>query len=192
MEEDITVRFADEQDAEALLAIYAPYVRDTAVSFEYEVPSAEEFSRRIGTTLGRYPFLVAERGGEPLGYAYAGPFKDRPAYDWAVETSVYVRQDLRRRGVGRTLYDSLERLLDAQGILNMEACIACPNGPDARLSADSIAYHEHMGFRLVGRFSQCGHKFGRWYDMAWMEKVIGEHVADQPAVHPIGEFRNLA
>lgn len=190
--DDVTVRFASEQDAGTLLAIYAPYVTDTAVSFEYEVPSVEAFARRIATTLERYPFLVAERGGRPVGYAYASPFKERPAYDWAVETSVYVRKDLRRQGVGRMLYDSLERLLSAQGILNMEACIACPIGADEHLTGDSIAYHEHMGFRLVGRFSQCGHKFDRWYDMAWMEKIIGEHVAEQPGVHPVGEFRNPA
>ena len=102
------IRIATAEDAEALLAIYAPYVRDTAITFEYRVPSLEEFRRRIEATLEKYPYLALEDGGEILGYAYAAPFKERAAYDWAVETTIYLRPDARGKGCGRTLYEALE------------------------------------------------------------------------------------
>ncbi len=186
--EQILVRAASPADAAELLAVYAPYVERTAITFEYDVPSEQEFAGRIRRTLERYPYLVAERGGRILGYAYAGPFKERAAYGWAVETTVYVRQDCRRSGVGRLLYDALERTLAAQHILNLNACIAWPEQEDAYLTRDSISFHERLGYRLVGRFHKCGYKFGRWYDMAWMEKLIGEHKAEMPPVIPFPEL----
>ena len=169
------VRVATPDDAPALLALYAPYVRDTAITFEYEVPSVEEFRARIEGVLARYPYLVAERDGAPVGYAYAGPFKERAAYDWAVETSLYVARGLTRTGVGGALHAALESCLRAQGILNMEACIAVPSRPDHYLTRNSVEFHEHLGYRMVGEFKKCGCKFGRWYDMAWMELEIGHH-----------------
>lgn len=186
----VRIRTAREADAEELLSIYAPYVLDTAITFEYEVPSIEEFRRRIRDTLLRYPYLVAEdeQSGVLLGYAYASVFHARPAYDWAVETSIYVRRDRRKTGAGRLLHDALERALKAQGILNMNACIACPPqgslpGDNAiHLDRNSIEFHAHMGYRLVGTFYQCGYKFHQWYDMVWMEKLIGEHLVDQPPI----------
>lgn len=184
---EYTIRAAAPEDAAALLTIYAPYVAETAVTFEYDVPTEAEFSRRIARTLERYPYLAAERRGELLGYAYAGPFKERSAYDWAVETTVYVRRDERRRGVGRALYGALERCLGAQGILNLNACVACPEREDEYLTRDSIEFHRRMGYRTVGEFRQCGYKFGRWYNMVWMEKHIGEHRADQPPVRAFPE-----
>lgn len=185
---DPVIRTAAAADAPALRAIYAPYVRDTAVSFEWEVPSEEEFRDRLVRTLARYPYLVAERDGVPVGYAYAGPFQERAAYGWAAELSVYVRQDCRRQGLGRRLYAELERDLGAMGILNLEACVAYPAAPDAHLTDASIRFHEALGFRRVGEFSQCGYKFGRWYDMVWLEKLIGAHRTDQPPVVP---FRSV-
>ncbi len=175
------IRAASEQDAPALLKVYAPYVEHTAITFEYEVPTAEEFAARIRRTLERYPYLVAERDGEILGYAYVSSFHDRPAYDWAVETSIYVNREKKRMGVGRALHDALERVLSAQGILNLNACIACPRGEqDEYLTDDSIRFHKHLGYRMVGEFDQCGYKFGRWYNMVWMEKHIGKHRENQP------------
>lgn len=176
----ITIRTAAPRDAAALLAIYAPYVEKTAITFEYDVPSPQEFEGRIARTLRRYPYLVAEAGGRPAGYAYAGPFQERAAYGWAAEASVYVRWDARWQGIGKALYRALERCLAAQGILNLNACIACPTGEDPYLDRNSIGFHRHMGYRLVGEFRQCGCKFGRWYNMAWMEKHIGAHPADPP------------
>lgn len=184
-EDGLHIRPAAPGDAAALLRIYAPYVRETAVTFEYDVPTREEFAARIAGTLTRYPCLVAERDGQPAGYAYAGAFKARPAYDWAVETTVYVDRAQRRGGVGRRLYGALERALSAQGILNLNACIACPaEEPDPYLTGDSAAFHRRMGYRLAGRFTQCGFKFGRWYDMIWMERLIGPHTSSAPPVRP--------
>lgn len=185
---DLTVRVAQVEDAPALAEIYAPYVRDTAITFEYEAPSAREFAERMRHTLEFYPYLVAERDGVPVGYAYAGTFKGRPAYDWAVETSIYVAQGHAGEGIGRALHDALEACLRAQGVLNMYACIAVPNGPDsAALTRNSEHFHAHMGYRLVGEFYQCGFKGGTWYNMVWMEKMLGEHRPNQPPARPFAE-----
>lgn len=187
-ERQIKIRIAAEADAAKLLEIYRPYVEQTAITFEYEVPSVEEFAQRIRHVLKQYPYLVAERNGEPVGYAYAGPFKERAAYDWAVETSVYVRQDQRRTGVGKILYEALEKMLARQNILNVNACIAVPETEDAHLSRNSVEFHTHMGYRLVGEFYQCGYKFDTWYNMVWMEKFLGEHPVPPKAVRPFAEF----
>jgi len=157
-------------DAAELLSIYAPYVENTAVSFEYEVPTLEEFKERIRNISSKYPYLKVVENGQILGYAYANSFKMRKAYDWSVETTIYLRQDCRRRGIGRALYEQLEQSLKNMGILNMNACIASPKEEDEYLTNDSPRFHEAMGFELVGRFHNSGHKFNRWYDMAWMEK----------------------
>lgn len=159
----ITIRMAEESDAQALLAIYAPYVEKTAVTFEYEVPTVLEFKNRIASTLKRYPYLAAIRDGHILGYAYASAFKERAAYDWAVETSIYVSEGARRTGAGSLLYEALEDYLKRQNVINVNACIAYPN-------PGSIAFHEKYGYRTVGHFTKCGYKLGQWWDMVWMEK----------------------
>ncbi len=184
MEKDCKIRVAVPEDAEALLRIYAPYVEKTAITFEYDVPTAREFAGRIEKTLKRYPYLVAEEDGEILGYACAHAFHERAAYDWAVETTVYVAENAKRRGLGKRLYGALEQALAVQNILNLNACIAYPAGEDPYLTRDSVEFHQRLGYRVVGRFSQCGYKFDRWYDMVWMEKHIGIHTAAQPAVKP--------
>jgi L-amino acid N-acyltransferase YncA len=175
----ITIRTATLSDAQALLNIYSPYVEHTAITFEYDVPSVEEFASRIKNTLQKYPYLVAEKNGRLLGYAYASPFHERPAYDWAVETSIYVDQNIKHQGIGRRLHDALEDALRSQGILNMNACIAYPPEEDEYLDKNSVEFHTHMGYRLVGEFYKCGYKFHRWYNMVWMEKLIGNHLSDQ-------------
>ena len=186
----ILLRVASPQDAPALLDLYAPYVRKTAITFEYQVPSVEEFSQRISHTLQKYPFLAAEKDGHLIGYAYAGSFHARPAYDWAVETSIYVDRLCCKKGVGRLLHDALQAALFTQGICNMNACIACPAGEtDKYLTRNSLQFHAHMGYRLVGEFSACGYKFGRWYNVAWMEKHIRPHLTNQPPVLPFFEIR---
>lgn len=186
--DDLKIRIAAAQDAEGLLGIYAPYVEKTAITFEYEVPTVEEFAGRICRTLENYPYLVAEIGGKIVGYVYAGAFKGRPAYDWAVETTIYVDRNRKKMNIGRGLYEALEQVLKAQNILNLNACIACPVEEDEYLTKDSIKFHEHLGYRLVGEFRQCGYKFDRWYNMVWMEKHIGEHTQNQPPVIP---FRDI-
>ena len=177
------IRSAEVADAEALLAIYRPYVEDTAVTFEYDVPLPAAFACRIGETLKKYPYLVLEDAGEILGYAYAGAFKDRPAYDWAAETTIYLRQDARGKGYGRRLYTALEEALQARGVLNAYACIAYTETEDAYLTNSSQRFHQRMGYALAGRFRQCGYKFGRWYDMIWMEKFLGDHGASPRPFH---------
>ncbi len=184
MGKDCEIRVATTEDAEALVRIYAPYVEKTAITFEYDVPTVREFAGRIEKILKRYPYLVAEEDGEILGYAYAGSFHERAAFGWAVETSVYIAETAKRRGLGKRLYDALEQALAAQNILNLYASIAYPIREDPYLTRDSVEFHQRLGFELVGRFSRCGYKFGRWYDLVWMEKHIGDHVAIQPAVKP--------
>ncbi|MCH4193210.1 MAG: GNAT family N-acetyltransferase [Butyrivibrio sp.] len=185
---EIRIRTAMESDAEKLLAIYAPYVEKTAITFEYEVPSAGEFAGRIAHVLKRYPYLVAERDGEAIGYAYVSPFHERAAYDWAVETSIYLRQDMKRMGIGSTLYTELEEILRRMNILNLNACIAYPETEDEYLTRASVKFHQKSGYNMVGEFHQCGYKFGRWYNMVWMEKIIGMHLEHQPAVIPFSEL----
>ena len=188
---NIKIRIASTLDAKALLEIYAPYVKNTAITFEYEVPSLEEFEKRICHTKERYPYLVAEADGDILGYAYASAFHERAAYDWAVETSIYIKEDQKKRGIGKMLYEALEKILAEQNILNLNACIAYPKQEDEYLTKNSVAFHQHLGYRLIGEFYQCGYKFGRWYNMVWMEKHIGEHGENPPKVKSFDEVREV-
>lgn len=170
------------KDAGELLNIYAPYVEETAITFEYDVPTTEEFERRISEIAKKYPYLKAVESGEIVGYAYANAFKNRKAYDWSVETTIYVKKDCKRLGIGKALYERLEAALKEMGIYNMNACIASPaqnvkNGEDKHLNDDSFHFHCAMGFSIVGRFHNSGYKLERWYDMIWMEKMIGSHEA---------------
>ena len=171
----MNIRSAEPADAGRLLGIYAYYVENTAVTFEYDIPTEKEFGERIRSTLEKYPFLVLEDGGETVGYAYAGVFKDRAAYSRSCEISIYLDHDKRRRGFGSALYRALEEKLAERGIINVYACIASPLKEDEYLSRDSERFHGALGFVKVGEFHKCGYKFGRWYDMIWMEKFIGPH-----------------
>ena len=172
----IRIREASTEDAARLLEIYAYYVARTAITFEYDVPTVEEFKERIAGIKKRYPYLVIERDGVIEGYAYAGVFKDRAAYDRSCEMTIYLDRNCVHGGLGRKLYEALEEALRRQGMLNLYACIGCPEKPDEYLDFNSAQFHEHLGYRTVGTFHQCGYKFGRWYNMIWMEKMIGEHV----------------
>lgn len=162
------IRTVTPADAPQLLRIYAPYVEDTSITFEYEVPSPEEFAGRIRHILERYPYLAAEEDGTVRGYAYASSFKERAAYDWSVETSIYVRKDAGHRGIGTALYRALEEILAKQNVCNLCACIAYPNPV-------SIAFHEGFGYRTVAHFHASGYKQGAWSDMIWMEKELCPH-----------------
>ena len=168
--QDITIRNASLADAPRILEIYAWYVEHTVITFEYDVPSLEEFEGRMRRTMQKYP--------------YAGPFVGRAAYDWACELTIYLDHDARKHGMGRALYEALADRLQSMGILNLYACIGYPQVEDEYLTRNSAQFHEHLGFALCGTFRNCGYKFGRWYDMVWMEKIIGERKADQPAVQP--------
>ena len=173
--EKIVIRSASVNDAEALLNIYAYYVENTAITFEYKVPTVEEFQQRIANTLKKYPYLVVEKEGMILGYAYAGVFKDRAAYDWSAEVTIYLSPNVTKCGIGRKLYEALETEMKKRGFLNLYACIGYPIEEDEYLTKNSAEFHAHLGYRFVGEFHKCGYKFERWYNMIWMEKLIGEH-----------------
>lgn len=261
-----TFRVARPEDAEALLAIYAPYIEETAITFEYEVPSVEAFRARIAHTLATYPYIVAveEQEGNAgtgrvdgasascldraeanavtghvdgasvssapasgagevteahrtseriIGYAYVGRLHERAAYDWSVETSIYVDRCARKHGLGRQLYERLEAILRAMNIISVNACIAYPGtmnanvadrtrkdlregtadsgvdiGEDPYLNTNSPDFHAHLGYQLVGHFHACAYKFDRWYDMIWMEKWIAPHPAKPEAMIPFPEL----
>lgn len=177
--EEIIIRTATVEDAQGILNVYAPYIEKTAITFEYEVPSLEEFRERIRETLEKYPYLVAEKEGKILGYAYTGTFIGRSACDWAAETSIYLAENQTKLGLGKRLYDAIEEISRKQNVVNLNACIAVPDVEDDHLTNNSARFHEHMGYQMVGKFHKCGYKFGTWYNLIWMEKIIGEHV-DKP------------
>lgn len=179
----LTIRAATEADAAEILEIYAPYVKETAITFEYEVPTLEEFTDRIRQKLNKYPYIVAVADGRIVGYSYASPFRPRAAYDRSVETTIYIHKDFRGKGIGKKLYLLLEEILKAQNIKNLYACIAYPN-------PESIAFHEQLGYKTIGFFSKCGYKLDTWYDMIWMEKFIGEHTADPEPVLPFSAVKS--
>lgn len=187
----IEIRTATPDDAERLLEIYRYYVLNTAISFEYNAPDLEEFRARIVKTLQKYPYLVAEQEGVILGYAYAGPFVGRKAYDWSAEMTVYVSKEVRQHGVGGRLYRALEDALKKMGILNLYARIGYPETDDEYLTKNSAQFHEHMGYALVGTFHKCGYKFNRWYDMICMEKIIGAHEMNQSNVESFAESNGI-
>lgn len=178
----IKIRTATGQDAPALLAIYTPYVEHTAITFEYTVPSPEEFAGRIRHTLENYPYLVAELDGRVVGYAYASAFKSRAAYDWSAETSIYTDRSLQHMGIGTALYTALEELLTRQQICNLCACIAYPNPA-------SIAFHEGFGYRMAAHFTASGYKAGRWHDMVWMEKTLCPHTVPPAPFIPFSKLK---
>lgn len=187
---ELQIRLATTKDAKALLDIYSYYILNTAITFEYTVPTIAEFENRIQTTLKNYPYLVAITNEEIVGYAYASAFKERAAYQWAVETSIYVKHGREKMGIGKVLYQHLESILAKQNITNVNACIAYPSQDhDPHLSKNSVLFHDHLGYQLVGQFHNCAYKFNRWYDMVWMEKVIGLHQPKQPPFIPFASLK---
>lgn len=174
-ENNVTIRQVDISDAPALVEVYRYYVEKTAITYEYDVPSVSEFESRIIAITNKYPFLVVEKDGEIEGYAYTSAFHVRKAYERSAEMSIYLSDKCKGLGLGRKLYEILEDISKKQGITNLYACIGAPEVEDEYLTNNSINFHDHMGYKLIGRFTKCGYKFGRWYDMVWMEKMIADH-----------------
>lgn len=162
---DLHIRDAVSGDTEALLAIYRPFVVETAVSFELEPPPATEFEQRILSAQSKWAWLVAERGGDVLGYAYGSSFRARAAYQWSVETSAYVHGAHLGQGVGKALYVRLLDVLAEKGYCTAYAGITLPNEASIRL-------HKALGFGEVGVFRRAGHKFGRWHDVSWWQREL--------------------
>jgi phosphinothricin acetyltransferase len=172
------IRLAREADAAQMLEIYAPIVRETAISFELEPPTPPEMRARIRDFLEHGAWLVCEYDGRIAGYAYAKRFWPRAAYQWSVEVTVYVHPESHRQGIGRALYTSLFALLKLQGYQKALAIIALPNPA-------SIALHQQFGFVSVGVFHSVGHKFGRWHDVSWWELPLGTFPGDPEPPLPV-------
>lgn len=170
----MTIRLATPADAEAILAIYAPYITGSTITFEYEVPSIVAFTERIQTIQQQLPYLVAEVDGRVLGYAYASKHRDRTAYQWSVESSVYVHPDGHRQGIARSLYIALFDRLRRQGYYNVYAGITLPN-------LKSEAFHQSMGFLPVGIYEHIGYKMGAWHSVAWFQLTLQPYRLDPPA-----------
>jgi len=182
------IRPATSDDAAKLVDIYSYYVVNTAVSFEYEIPSVEDFRGRISNTLKEYPCLVAEEDGEILGYVYASGFHSRMAYKHCAELSIYLNKDERGRGLGRILYNKIEEILLKQNIVSLHACIAIPDGEDEYVTSDSEHFHEKMGFKRVGIHERCGFKFNRWYSIIWMDKEIAPKTTNPNPFVPFSDL----
>ncbi len=183
MKESFIVRLAEEKDHQAILAIYRPFITETAITFEYDVPGRPEFSNKIQSTLEGFPWLVCELGNEVVGYAYASKHRDRAAYQWSTESSVYVRPGLHKKGIGRALYAVLFEILGMQGFVNVYAGITLPN-------AKSEKFHEAIGFRIVGVYPGIGYKLGSWYSVKWMELALSGRQTEPAVPIPFSELRN--
>ena len=181
----LVIRPAQDDDGAAVAAVYAPYVRDTPVSFEIEPPSATVMTERIINTLDALPWLVAERGGEVVGFAYAGKHSQRAAYRWTVDVTVYVRDGERRTGVGRRLYQTLLGTLRQQGFRSAFAEIVLPNPGSARL-------HDAMGFRHIGVHKDIGYKLGRWQDIGYWRLGLSDGTTAPSEPITFGAFRHTA
>lgn len=162
-----TIRSATTHDAASLLAVYTPFVTATAVSFELSPPTVSEFADRIERAVEGWAWLLAEREGRAVGYAYGGPHRARAAYRWSLETSVYVAAEAQGQGVGSTLYKALMPRLAARGYCNAYAAITLPNEA-------SIALHRRTGFEPIGTFKRVGRKFGQWHDVSWWQLKLRE------------------
>jgi L-amino acid N-acyltransferase YncA len=167
----LNIRVAQDSDADQMLAIYAPIVRETAISFELQPPGAEELRGRVRNILSSHVWLVCEEAGTLAGYAYASNFRSREAYQWTAEVTVYVAEDRQRRGIGNALYRSLFEAMRLQGFCSAVAGIALPN--DA-----SVKLHKRFGFQPIGVFERAGYKLGRWHDVGWWRLELQKHVSD--------------
>ena len=170
MEEAVYVRAAAPEDAERLLEIYTPFVisEDSSlsnVSFELAAPDVEEFRQRIQDISKQFPYLVGEVNGQILGYVYCHPYRERLAYQWAVEVTIYLAPAGQGKGLGRLLYETMEKLLCLQGVTMAYSCITVGND-------HSIKMHEALGYRLIGTFTNSGYKNGQWLDTVWLEKQL--------------------
>ena len=170
-------RLAVPEDAPKLLEIYSEYIR-SVITFEYELPSVEEFAQRIRDITAFYPYIVAEEAGLVVGYAYAHRHMERAAYQWNAELSVYLASWAAGRGLGGALYTRLMTLLKAQGVLAVFGCVTSPNPPSDRL-------HQRMGFQLVGTYKQAGFKNGAWHDVSWYQKMLGAHEGNPASPVPL-------
>jgi len=180
--ERFQLRFASKKDAPRLLELYRPYVEETDITFEYEVPAVEEFEHRITEISSFYPYLVCEQSDRIIGYAYAHRQAERAAYQWNAELSIYLDNTCLQRGIGKVLYSALIELVRLQQLCNVYGCITSPNPPSEHL-------HEKIGFKRIGVFHDTGYKLGCWHDVVWYEKRLTD-CTSQPkplkSIHEVG------
>jgi len=169
-----TIRIATENDAAAILAIYSPYIESTSLTFETEVPGLGSFTERILTYLDNWPWLVCEIDGIIAGYAYATRYRERTAYQWCTECSVYIHDDFHRAGIARALYTALFEILKRQGFRNVYAVINLPN-------EKSVQFHESCGFKWFATYEKVGYKLGKWKNVGWWQLSVNEYVDDPAA-----------
>lgn len=164
---DIKFRLADVSDTKEILDIYSPYITDTAITFEYDIPSIEEFRGRIEHISLEYPYVVCTYKDEIIGYAYAHRYGERAAYQWDVELSIYLDMNYKSLGVGKLLYNKLIEIVKLQNVRNIYACITSAN-------EKSLKFHEKLGFEFIGIFKNTGYKFDSWYGVNWMGIAVGD------------------
>jgi L-amino acid N-acyltransferase YncA len=165
------IRTATGSDAESILDIYAPYIENTSYTFETEVPTIESFQERITSYLQSWPWLVCEIGGVVAGYAYGSKHRERIAYQWSVECSVYIHDDFQRAGIGKALYRALIDLLKLQGFRNLYAVINLPN-------ERSVAFHEKIGFEYFAVYKNVGYKLGKWKNVGWWQLQLNDYTME--------------
>lgn len=178
MSSTMKIRFATEADCESILEIYAPYIMNTVITFEYQVPSIEKFRERIHTIQKNHPWLVCEIDRTIVGYAYASPFGEREAYQWSADLSVYLRPEYRRKNIGKALYWALMELLKLQGYRNVYGVVTQHN-------RGSELFHESLGFQSVGIFHDVGFKFDKWLSVQWYEFYLQEHTPSPVSPQPV-------
>lgn len=175
-------RQATIDDAKELVAIYTPYITNTTITFETEIPTEEDFQQRIKDITAKFPYLVAlDENDKILGYAYAHLYGTRAAYAWTVEASIYVDHNYKGHGLGRELYQRLEAILKKQGVVNLLAAVTEEN-------SGSVKFNEKLGYRRVGTFQKAGFKFGRWLDVIWLQKEINPKLLKMKSIVPFNEL----
>lgn len=183
MHNNYNIRLITPADAEAALAVYAPYVLHTANTFEYEIPSADDFRKKIEKITAQYPWLVCEYDGEIVGYAYGSTHRERAAYQWSPESTVYISDKHHRKGIARILYNTLFALLQQQGYINVFASVLVTN-------VNSVEFHRAYGFEEIGLFKNIGYKLGEWHTNLWFQYTLQEHVIDPSVPIPITKLFN--
>lgn len=177
------IRLANEADSASILDIYTPFITNTVITFENEVPTVAEFDKRIVSIQKKYPWLVCEVNKKIIGYAYASQFNERAAYDWAVDSSIYISPQYHRKKIGKALYFSLFKLLKLQGYYNVYAGVTLPN-----IKSESL--HESLGFKTIGIYKNVGYKFDNWYDVKWFGLEIMDYIKSPEKPKSIDEISN--
>jgi phosphinothricin acetyltransferase len=177
------IRLATEADVASILEIYRPFIAETVITFEYEVPTLTEFSKRMANIQKKYPWIVCEVNGAVVGYAYASQFNERAAYDWSIDFSIYIKSHYHRQKIGKALYFALFELLKLQGYCNAYAGIAMPN-------IKSESFHQSFGFKPIGVYHNVGYKFGDWRDVKWFELRIQDYSKSPLRPQIIDEINN--